>query len=115
MPQGSTLGPLLFLIFVNDMSNSSDIFKFIQFADDTTTTHRGKNRERVIQTVENELVKVLEWLTANKLIINLQKTHIMLFTNKRGDRTIPIIIRNAELQQKDDCKFLGIYIDKDLC
>ena len=38
----------------------------------------------------------------------------MLFTNKRGDRTIPIIIRNAELQQKDDCKFLGIYIDKEL-
>ena len=38
----------------------------------------------------------------------------MLLSNKRGDRTIPIIIRNAELQQKDDCKFLGIYIDKEL-
>ena len=38
----------------------------------------------------------------------------MLFTNKRGDRAIPIIVRNTELEQKNDCKFLGVYIDKDL-
>ena len=96
------------------MSNSSDIFNFIQFADDTTASHRGKNRNAVIQTVKNEFEKVLEWLTANKLIINLLKTHIMLFTNNRGNRTIPIIVKNTVLEQKDDFKFLGVYIDKDL-
>ena len=72
VPQGSTLGPLLFLLYVNDMSNSSTILNFTQFADDTTLTHSGPNLEELTNEIETELEKVLEWLLANKLIINSQ-------------------------------------------
>ena len=81
------------------------------FADDTTLTHSGPNLKDLTNEVEKELSKVLDWLLANKLIINLSKTHSMLFTNKRGDRKITIRANNHNLEQKRECKFLGVIVD----
>ena len=78
----------------------------MQFANATTITHSGTDLEILTNEIEKELAKVLDWLLANRLIINLSKTHSMLFTNKKVDRTITIRANNKMIEQNTECKFL---------
>lgn len=81
VPQGSILGPILFLIYINDLPNSNNLLQFL-FADDTTGLEKGKNLPEVIRTVNFELQKLGIWLRANKLAINTSKTKVMIFHQK---------------------------------
>ena len=114
VPQGSTLGPLLFLLYINDMKNCSKILKFIQFADDTTLLFCCKNIVNLRNILGIEANKVFNWLAANKLIINLTKTHSMLFTNKHGNLKLPLKIQNIDIEEKSETSFLGVIIDNKL-
>ena len=73
-PQGSVLGPL-FLIYINDILNSSDKLSFYLFADDTNLLYADKNLKSLEETVNNELLEVSEWLNANKLTLNAKKSN----------------------------------------
>ena len=79
VPQGSILGPLLFILNVNDFSRGLDLLFSILFADDTIVLIVGHEYQKLIETLNEELCKVDKWLQANKLTLNIRKTHYMLF------------------------------------
>ena len=81
VPQGSILGPLFFLIFINDLSKSNSM-KSILFADDTVLLQSDNNLENLQNSINHDMSKVMDWLTANKLSPNIAKTKYMLITNK---------------------------------
>ena len=114
VPQGSTLGPLLFLIFINDMKNCSNILKFIQFADDTTIMHESTDINVLNKTLEIEANKVILWFNSNKLIINLSKTNSMLFTNQNNVRNLNISLNNSNIECVKEATFLGVVLDNKL-
>ena len=80
VPQGSLLGPLLFSIYINDLDKSSEILSLILFADDSNLFYSHKNVDNLINTVNRELIHVSNWIKANKLSINIDKTSFMLFS-----------------------------------
>lgn len=84
VPQGSTLGSLLFFIYVNDMINCYSVLHFTQYADDTTLGYSSNNFKNLQNTLEQEVSKVTKWLIANKLLLNVAKTHSMLFSFKHN-------------------------------
>ena len=83
VPQGSILGPLLFIIYINDIQNLSKFFHFIKYADDTTLFNSMSKQNPYDGTViNNELSKVFQWLSINRLSLNVMKTKFMIFHNK---------------------------------
>ena len=79
VPQRSVLGPLLFLIYVNDMHRSSKKFDFYQFADDTNLLYAEKDLNKLEVVVNEELLKLREWLNSNKLSLNVSKSNFVIF------------------------------------
>ena len=86
VPQGSILGPALFILYVNDMCNVSSIVKSILFADDTNLFLVGDDLKEVCETMSFELDKLSRWFQANKyLSLNVSKTNFIIFSNKKCD------------------------------
>ena len=79
VPQGSVLGPLLFLLYINDIYTTSSKFKFHLFADDTNLLYADKNLKYLETILNSELVKVSDWLHANKLTLNTKKSNYVIF------------------------------------
>lgn len=124
VPQGSVLGPLLFLLYINDLSNCSE-FKTILFADDTTLQLSDENAANLIIKANVQLTNISDWFKANLLTLNIRKTKFIIFAppSKRIEVNAlksQLVIDNIPIEQVgSECteksfKFVGFHIDETL-
>ena len=115
VPQGSILGPLLFLIYINDLSTVSEACLPILFADDTNIFITGRNIDAMCQQLNDDLGKIQEWLCSNKLSLYVLKTHYMIFTPRnKAAHDVSMKICSENISRVYVTKFLGVQIDAKL-
>ena len=117
VPQGSILGPLLFLIYINDLPASVSKLTPIMFADDTNLVKKGKSLPALIKTINEELVNLNDYFKANKLKLNAEKTKVVCF-RKKGHKieheNLNIKLDGTTLKVEKNATFLGITLDEHL-
>ncbi len=114
VPQGSILGPLLFIIYINDLPEISIIAKFILYADDANIFITGSSIREVYEKLKIVITALLNWVDANGLALNLKKTNYMIFSRTNVKLDHDLIIDNAIIKRKAEARFLGVIIDEKL-
>ena len=118
VPQGSILGPLLFLVYVNDFPKSLDYGMARLFADDTNLTFSGCSLAALQDEMTKDLKGITSWLSANKLTLNVLKTDFMLIGSRQRvaalEGNVTLRLNDAVLQQVHSLKCLGVNVDQNL-
>ena len=114
VPQGSVLGPLLFILYINDICNVSKVLNLILFADDTNLFKSGSDLSILCNEISTELSKLYTWFNVKKLSLNVLKTNYMIFSNKKLASNVEVRISDVVIERVECTKFLGIFIDSKL-
>ena len=110
--QGSCLGPLLFILFCNDIKYLPIFGKLILFANDTTLINHQRNKKFLDFAMIHDLELMIDWFKANQLSLNLSKSVLLYFWEKRNQAQLTV--GDIEIPISNSTKFLGIYIDHEL-
>jgi hypothetical protein len=116
VPQGSVLGPLFFLIYINDIHQAMTGF-FHLYADDTIVIHHNANKFDLASSLNRQMTNLSSWLTLNKLTLNLNKTETIFFGDARRIKECEDLVVNlngAVIENKSFVKYLGVHIDQKL-
>ena len=117
VPQGSTLGPLLFLLYINDLRYSLKKSIASHFADDTSITFSSKKLKTLETILNTDLKAISDWLKANRLSLNVDKSKLLIFHSKQRKLDLnyfSIKMEGRKLIPSDNVKYLGLFLDKNL-
>ena len=114
VPQGSVLGPVMFLLYVNDLPNFDNKVFTLMFADDSSLFISGPNLDELMHRTKNIIIKVQNWINTNKLSLNLKKTKFMIFSTRDIKEHDYINVRNFKIERVRFFKFLGFFIQENL-
>ena len=115
VPQGSILGPILFLLYINDLPNFQKNVFTLMFADDSSIFFSGPNLDDLMKQAKDHFAKIKTWIETNKLSLNLQKTKFMIFSTKKISKNYKYIAtNNGKIERVNTIKFLGFSIQENL-
>ena len=117
VPQGSILGPLLFLIYINELPQCLKHCKSILYADDTLIYYTARTETELQDKINEDLNSLYQWLNNNLLTLNYEKTKFMIFANKKQPTlasTVDICIQTKKILQEKSLKYLGVTLTSDL-
>ena len=115
IPQGSILGPLLFIIYINDIPEVAHFAKFILYADDANIILTADTIEQINEQLEILIDNLQKWVISNGLVLNLKKTKYMIFAQTRNTKLPqPLIITDTLIEHIHEARFLGVIMDDKL-
>ena len=111
VPQGSILGPKLFIMYINDICKVSQVFKYILFADDTNLLCCDRDLDKLVRMINGGLEQLQTWFSVNRLSLNISKTNYMIFGNRKITADICVRINKEKIKRVNSTTFLGVVID----